>query len=159
MRMEINKILIANRGEIAVRVMRACQEMGIQSVAVYSEADRNSPHVEMADEAYCIGEPAPSESYLNASKIIDVAKDCGANAIHPGYGFLSENADFARACKDAGITFIGPSADVIHSMGDKIQAKRTMRDAGVPVIPGFTGEEQGETLEEACQRNWKISIS
>ena len=150
--MKIEKILVANRGEIAVRVMRACQEMGISSVAVYSEADEKAPHVEMADEAYCIGEPAPSESYLNIQKIIDVANKSGANAIHPGYGFLSENADFARACSEAGIKFIGPSAEVIHSMGDKIQAKRTMRDAGVPVIPGFTGEEENETLEQSCQR-------
>lgn len=150
--MKIEKILVANRGEIAVRVMRACQEMGIPSVAVYSEADEKSLHVEMADEAYCIGEPAPSESYLNIQKIIDVAKQSGANAIHPGYGFLSENAEFAKTCTEAGIKFIGPSAEVIHSMGDKIQAKRTMRDAGVPVIPGFTGEEENETLEQSCQR-------
>jgi acetyl/propionyl-CoA carboxylase alpha subunit len=112
--------------------------MGIASVAVYSEADERSPHVEMADEAYCIGEPAPSESYLNIPRVIEMAEKSGADAIHPGYGFLSENADFARACADAGIKFIGPTADVIHSMGDKIAAKRTMREAGVPVIPGFT---------------------
>jgi len=150
--MNIQKILIANRGEIAVRVIRACQEMGIVSVAVYSEADERSPHVEMADESYCIGEPAPSESYLNIDKILGVAKDCGADAVHPGYGFLSENAGFAKACADAGIKFIGPSAHVIDSMGDKIHAKGTMREAGVPVIPGYTGEEEGETLEEACKR-------
>jgi len=150
--MKIEKLLVANRGEIAVRVMRACQEMGIPSVAVYSEADEKSPHVEMADEAYCIGEPAPSESYLNIQKIIAIAKQSGADAIHPGYGFLSENAGFANACRDASIKFIGPSAEVIDSMGDKIAAKRTMREAGVPVIPGFTGEEENETLEQSCQR-------
>jgi acetyl-CoA carboxylase biotin carboxylase subunit len=150
--MGITKVLVANRGEIAVRVMRACQEMEIPTVAVYSDVDKGSPHVEMADEAFCIGDPAPSESYLNAGKIIDVAKQSGADAVHPGYGFLSENAGFARACEEAGLKFIGPTPGVIDSMGDKIAAKRTMRNAGVPVIPGFTGEEENETLEQACQR-------
>ncbi|MFO7618791.1 MAG: acetyl-CoA carboxylase biotin carboxylase subunit [Thermoplasmata archaeon] len=149
--MEIKKILVANRGEIAVRIMTACQEMGIGTVAVYSDVDAKSPHVEMADESYPLGDPTPSASYLNIEKLIDIAKKSGADAVHPGYGFLSERAEFAQACKDAGIKFIGPTPEVIHGMGDKIEAKRTMRNAGVPVIPGFTGEEK-ETLREACQR-------
>ncbi|MBA3045496.1 MAG: acetyl-CoA carboxylase biotin carboxylase subunit [Euryarchaeota archaeon] len=149
--MEITKILVANRGEIAVRIMTACQEMGILTVGVYSDVDAKSPHVEMADETFPLGDPTPSASYLNMDKLIDIALKSGANAIHPGYGFLSENADFARVCAKAGIKFIGPTPEVIHGMGDKIEAKRTMRDAGVPVIPGYTGEEK-ETLQEACQR-------
>jgi acetyl-CoA carboxylase, biotin carboxylase subunit len=134
----INKILIANRGEIAVRVMRSCREMDILSVAVFSDADGNSMHVRYADEAYHIG-PAPSnESYLNIDKIIAVAKKSGADAIHPGYGFLSENAGFADRCKQEGIIFIGPTGDAIRSMGDKITARKTMIKAGVPVVPGTT---------------------
>ncbi len=134
----IKKILIANRGEIAIRVMNSCHEMGIQSVAVYSEADRNSLHVRYADEAYFIG-PAPSnQSYLNIEKIIEVAKKSGADAIHPGYGFLSENADFSERCKEEGIIFIGPDAYAINTMGDKITARKTMLAAGVPVVPGTT---------------------
>ncbi|NQZ01414.1 MAG: ATP-grasp domain-containing protein, partial [Bdellovibrionales bacterium] len=140
------KILIANRGEIALRVMRACREMAIQSVAVYSEADRNSLHVMLADEAYYIG-PAPSrESYLNIDKIIEVCKESGAEAIHPGYGFLSESADFAKACKKAGIVFIGPTVANIEAMGDKLAARDLMEKAGVPIVPGspgpITSEEQ-----------------
>lgn len=150
--MEITKVLVANRGEIAVRIIRACQEMGIPTVAVYSDVDKSCLHVEMADESFPLGDPTPAQSYLNIPKIIDAAKKSGANAIHPGYGFLSENAKFAKACADAGIKFIGPTAEVIQGMGDKIAAKRTMRLAGVPVIPGFTGEEKNETIEEACQR-------
>jgi acetyl-CoA carboxylase, biotin carboxylase subunit len=134
----INKILIANRGEIAVRVMRSCREMDILSVAVFSDADGNSMHVRYADEAYHIG-PAPSnESYLNIDKIIAVAKKSGADAIHPGYGFLSENAGFADRCKQEGIIFIGPTGDAIRGMGDKITARKTMIKAGVPVVPGTT---------------------
>jgi len=132
----IKKILIANRGEIALRVMRSCREMGIKSVAVFSEADRNSKHVYYADEAYHIG-PAPSnESYLVIDKIIDVAKKSGADAIHPGYGFLSENAEFSDRCKSEGIIFIGPTSDVISVMGDKISARKKMIAAGVQVVPG-----------------------
>lgn len=132
----IKKVLIANRGEIAVRVIRSCREMGIRSVAVYSDADRRSLHVRYADEAYHIG-PSPSrESYLNADKIIEVALKSGADAIHPGYGFLSENADFARKCAQSGIIFIGPNPDAIDHMGDKITARQTMIAAGVPVVPG-----------------------
>ncbi len=130
------KILIANRGEIAVRVIRACKEMGISTVAVFSEADRNALHVSLADESICIG-PAPvSKSYLNMTAILSAAVACGANAIHPGYGLLSENEHFARLCEKCNIKFIGPSADVIAAMGDKDNARRTMRSAGVPVIPG-----------------------
>lgn len=141
------KILIANRGEIAIRVTRACRELGIKSVAVFSEADRDSLHVFLADEAYNIG-PAPSkESYLNFRKIIEVAKQSGADAIHPGYGFLSENATFVKACMEAGITFIGPTPENIEAMGDKLSAKALMRQAKVPTVPGSDGGV--DTLEEA----------
>ena len=143
----IRKILIANRGEIAIRVMRACYEMGIRSVAVFSEADRTSRHVLYANEAECIG-PAPSnESYLCIEKIIDVAKKHKVDAIHPGYGFLSENAEFARRCEEEGIIFIGPKPQTMIDMGDKIQARRHMIAAGVPVVPGT--QEQLNSSEEA----------
>lgn len=132
----IKKVLVANRGEIAIRVMRSCREMEIKSVAVFSEADRASMHVRYADEAYFIG-PAPSiDSYLNMDKIIDAAKKSGADAIHPGYGFLSENAAFSQRCDDEGIIFIGPSPSAISNMGDKITARKHMMAAGVPVVPG-----------------------
>ncbi|PLX18225.1 MAG: acetyl-CoA carboxylase biotin carboxylase subunit [Salinivirgaceae bacterium] len=132
----IQKVLVANRGEIAVRVMRTCREMGIRTVAVYSDADRRSMHVRYADEAVHIG-PAPSrESYLRMDKILEVAKQTKADAIHPGYGFLSENAEFSEACKKEGILFIGPDAHAINTMGDKISARKTMEAAGVPIVPG-----------------------
>jgi acetyl-CoA carboxylase biotin carboxylase subunit len=137
-----NKVLIANRGEIAIRILKACQEIGVRTVAIYSDVDEFSPHVHLADESVCLGDPSPSESYLNKSKIIGAAVDTGADAIHPGYGFLAENADFANACKEAGITFIGPQPEVIELMGDKIEAKQKMENAGVPVIPGYHGEKQ-----------------
>lgn len=141
------KILIANRGEIAIRITRACRELGIPAVAVFSEADRDSLHVFLADEAYHIG-PAPSkESYLNFRKIIEVAKQAGADAIHPGYGFLSENPIFVRACKEAGITFIGPTPENMEAMGDKLSAKALMKKAGVPLVPGSDGGV--ETVEDA----------
>ena len=130
------KILIANRGEIAVRVIRACHEMGIAAVVVYSEVDRAALHVRKADEAYPIGAPAASESYLNIPKILDVAKRSGADAVHPGYGFLSENAKFAQACADAGVKFIGPTPAAMGAMGSKTRARQAMEQAGVPFVPG-----------------------
>ena len=137
-----NKVLIANRGEIAVRVLRACRELGIKTVAVYSEADRQAMHVRYATEAYLIG-PAPSrESYLRGDKIIEVALKSGAGAIHPGYGFLAENAEFAQAVEDAGLEFIGPKPFAISSMGDKAIARKTMMEAGVPVVPGTKGTDR-----------------
>ena len=132
----IKKVLIANRGEIAVRVMRSCREMGLRTVAVFSEADRTSRHVMYADEAYCIGAAESHESYLNIDRIIDVAVKCKADAVHPGYGFLSENGDFARACEAAGIRFIGPSSRVLDMMGDKLSAKQMALECGVPTTPG-----------------------
>ena len=130
------KILIANRGEIAVRVIRACQEMGIRTVAVYSEADRDGLHVRLADDAVCIGPPQAMESYLRPDKILQAARKAGAQAIHPGYGFLSENADFAAGCANSRIAFIGPSPEAIRNMGDKAVARATMKSAGVPLPPG-----------------------
>jgi len=132
----IKKILIANRGEIAIRVMRACREMGIVSVAVYSEADKEALFAKYADEAYCIGPPPAMASYLNIQKVIEMARESGADAIHPGYGFLAENPKFARACEEEGIKFIGPSSRVLELMGDKVAARREMVKAGVPVVPG-----------------------
>jgi acetyl-CoA carboxylase, biotin carboxylase subunit len=133
-----SKVLIANRGEIAVRVIRTCKKLGIQTVAVYSEADADSLHVQWADEAHLIGKPRVSESYLNIEKIIEVAKMTKAEAIHPGYGLLSENPEFARRCEEEGIVFIGPKADVIAKMGSKIEARKTMAEAGVPIVPGIS---------------------
>ena len=139
----IKKILIANRGEIACRIIRACSEMSIKSVSVYSDVDINSPHVSMADEAVCIGPANPSESYLNFDKIIDAAKATSSEAIHPGYGFLSENGDFAQHVIDSGLIFIGPSPETIKVMGDKAESKKMMDEAGVPTIPGHDGELSG----------------
>jgi acetyl-CoA carboxylase, biotin carboxylase subunit len=133
------KILIANRGEIALRVIRTCREMGIKTVAVYSTADRDSLHVKFADEAVCIGKPQSADSYLNVAHIMAAAEITNADAIHPGYGFLAENSKFAQICNDHGIKFIGPTPDMINSMGDKITAKETMIKAGVPVVPGGAG--------------------
>lgn len=134
-----NKILIANRGEIALRIIRTCREMGIETVAVYSTADRDNLHVRFADEAVCIGPAASSESYLNIPKIMAAVEITNADAVHPGYGFLAENADFAEVCQEYGIKFIGPTPDQIRKMGDKITAKETMVKAGVPVVPGSDG--------------------
>ena len=141
-----SKILIANRGEIAVRVARTARQLGIVSVAVYSSADSQALHVEACDEAFCIGGASASASYLNAARILEVARQCGAEAIHPGYGFLSENADFARACDAADIVFIGPPASAIDAMGSKSEAKALMDAAGVPLIPGYHGDEQADDL-------------
>jgi len=134
-----DKVLIANRGEIAVRIIRACRELGIQTVAVYSEADKEALHVKLADEAYCIGPTASKDSYLNMTNIISVATKVGVDAIHPGYGFLAENADFAEICAACNITFIGPDPESIIKMGDKSTAKDTMKKAGVPTVPGTDG--------------------
>lgn len=147
------KILIANRGEIAVRVIRACHEMGIAAVAVYSDVDRASLHVRKADEAYPIGPPAATESYLNMQKILDVAARSGADAIHPGYGFLSENAKFARACAEASVKFIGPTAAAMDAMGSKTRARQAMERAGVPFVPGTSrGLESVEQAQEVAER-------
>ncbi|WP_405153165.1 acetyl-CoA carboxylase biotin carboxylase subunit [Paenibacillus sp. FSL K6-0108] len=145
--MKFQKILIANRGEIAVRIIRACREIGISTVAVYSEADKDSLHVRLADEAYCIGPTLSKDSYLNFTNLMSVATLTECDAIHPGYGFLAENADFAEICDSCNITFIGPSPEAITKMGDKAVAKQTMKDAGVPVIPGSDGLV--ESMEEA----------
>lgn len=151
-----DKILIANRGEIAVRIIRACREMGIKTVAVYSEADKDSLHTLLADEAICIG-PAPSgQSYLNMERILAATVATKAEAIHPGFGFLSENARFAEMCQKCNITFIGPSADVINKMGNKSEARKTMMEAGVPVVPG--GKEPVHTTEEALEMAKKIGF-
>ena len=145
--MLFKKVLVANRGEIAVRIIRALHELGIEAVAIYSEADRTSAHITMADEAYCVG-PAPSrESYLHISKIIEAAKKSGAEALHPGYGFLSENDELAFACEEAGITFIGPSGDVLRRMGDKIMSREFMAKLKIPIVPG--SREPIQSLEHA----------
>ena len=143
------KILIANRGEIALRVIRACHELGIKSVAVYSTADKYSLHVKFADEAICIGPPDSKDSYLNIPRIISAGEITNADAIHPGYGFLAESADFSKICKENGFSFIGPSDDIIQAMGDKAEAKKTMKAAGVPIIPGNEGIIKN--LEEASK--------
>lgn len=143
----IKKLLIANRGEIAVRIIRACKELGIETVAVYSEADKDALHVQMADEAFCIGPKASKDSYLNVTNIVSVAKLTGTDAIHPGYGFLAENADFAELCEEVNVTFVGPSADAISKMGTKDVARETMKQAGVPIVPGSQGII--ENVEEA----------
>ena len=145
----LRKVLIANRGEIAIRVMRGCRELGISPVAVYSEADRNALHVQMADEAYFIGPPPAAESYLVIDRIIETALACGAEAIHPGYGFLAENASFARACEQQGLVFIGPPSAAIELMADKTAARRAMQAVGVPVVPGIDRFLQDD--EEARQ--------
>ncbi len=145
----IKKVLIANRGEIAVRIIRACRELNIESVAVYSEADRNSLHVRLADEAYCIGPTPSTESYLNITNIMSVATLTEVDAIHPGYGFLAENADFAEICAACNITFIGPSPAAISQMGTKDVARKTMEKAGVPIVPGSDGIVEGK--EEALR--------
>ncbi|MSR20705.1 MAG: acetyl-CoA carboxylase biotin carboxylase subunit [Gemmatimonadetes bacterium] len=154
------KVLIANRGEIALRIVRACHELGVQTVAVYSTADRESLHVRFADEDVCIGPPAASESYLNIPRIIAAAEITGAEAIHPGYGFLAENAEFSEICGRSGITFIGPTPDQIRSMGDKATARRIMAKAGVPTVPGSPGtiDDMEEAKRAAAEIGYPIMI-
>src|SRR5260370_7438436 len=154
------KILIANCGEIALRVMDACKELGIATVAVYSEADRNSLHVRFADEAVCIGPPRSSESYLNIPQVISAAEITNVDAIHPGYGFVAENANFAEVCEASHITFIGPAPDMLRMMGEKDQARREMAAAGVPVVPGSQGIVADETaaLAEAARIKYPVIL-
>ncbi|RFU69793.1 acetyl-CoA carboxylase biotin carboxylase subunit [Peribacillus saganii] len=156
----IKKLLIANRGEIAVRVIRACKEMGIETVAVFSEADREALHVQLADEAICIGPTASKDSYLNFTNIISAAKLTGTDAIHPGYGFLAENADFAELCRDCSITFVGPSPEAISKMGTKDVARETMRKAGVPIVPGSQGvvKDQDDALAIADEIGYPVIL-
>ena len=148
----ISKILIANRGEIAVRIIRTCKEMGIRTVAVYSTADRDALHVQLAHESVCIGGPRPAESYLNMNALIQAACSTGCDAIHPGFGFLSENPQFARLVEQCGLIFIGPKADVIEKLGNKSMARQMMQEAGVPVVPGskqiISTVEEGRQLAE-----------
>lgn len=151
------KVLIANRGEIAVRIIRACRELGIRCVAVYSTADRNALHAQIADEAVCIGPADTKDSYLNMKAIIAACETTGCDAVHPGFGFLSENAAFAKMCRKCNIEFIGPSPESIEMLGDKAAAKETMKRAGVPVIPGSDGAVR--TLEEAEEAAGKNRIS
>ena len=156
----IKKLLIANRGEIAVRIIRACKELGIETVAVFSEADREALHVELADEAYCIG-PAPgTESYLNITNIMTIATSTGVDAIHPGYGFLAENVDFAEICKECNVKFVGPSPEAIQKMGIKDVARRTMKEAGVPIVPGSEGilENEEEAIKVAEEIGYPVII-
>lgn len=154
------KILIANRGEIAIRVIRACQELGIKTVAIYSEADRDSLHVQIADEAVCVGSPLASQSYLNIPNIISAALITNAEAIHPGYGFLAESARFAEICEEHGLVFIGPSKETIEKLGDKSGAKRIMKEAGVPLIPGSNGliEDEKQALKISKEIGFPILI-
>ena len=154
------KVLIANRGEIALRVINACKEMGIRTVAVYSEADRNSLHVKFADEAICIGPPKSSDSYLNIPAVISAAEIAGADAVHPGYGLLSENANFAEVCRASNIKFIGPRPEVTRMMGEKSTARQTMKDAGVPILPGSDGvlKDTDEALETAKKIKYPVIL-
>lgn len=148
-----SKIIIANRGEIALRIIRTCKSLGIQTVAIYSEADADSLFVRQADEAHCVGKPPVNQSYLNIEEIIRIAKESGAEAVHPGYGLLSENAGFARKCVEAGLVFIGPSSDIIASMGSKIEARKMMKEAGVPVVEGIdTALDNEEQARDAGRK-------
>src|SRR2546423_39717 len=149
----IRRVLIANRGEIALRIIRACRELDIETIAVFSDADRRAPHVAAADRAVPIGPAPASESYLSIATLVDAAREQGADAVHPGYGFLSENAAFAMACEQAGLIFIGPPSDVIARMGSKIEARRLMQSAGVPIVPGDAPDDQSDRgLERTLER-------
>src|SRR6202161_3886005 len=154
------KVLVANRGEIALRVLNACKELGIRSVAIYSEADRNSLHVRFADEAICIGPPRLQESYLNIPAVISAAEIANVDAIHPGYGLLSENANFAEVCQACGIKFIGPPPEVTRLMGEKEKARATMKAQGVPILPGSDGilASEGEAMEWARQVGFPVIV-
>jgi acetyl-CoA carboxylase, biotin carboxylase subunit len=156
----IKKLLIANRGEIAVRIIRACRELGIESVAVYSEADKEALHVQLADEAYCIGPTLSKDSYLNFTNIISVAKLTDCQAIHPGYGFLAENADFAELCRECNITFVGPTPEAISKMGTKDIARETMKEAGVPIVPGSQGiiKDEADGVKLAKEIGYPVII-
>jgi acetyl-CoA carboxylase biotin carboxylase subunit len=145
-----DRVLVANRGEIAVRVIRSLHELEIEAVAVYSTADRDALHVRLADHAVCIGPPAAAESYLRISNVVAAAETTDCDAVHPGYGFLAENAEFVRACDENDLVFIGPTADVVEQMGDKVRAKEALRDAGVPLVPGSDGEIGPEALRGAA---------
>lgn len=156
----MNKILIANRGEIAVRIIRACKEMNIKTVAVYSEMDKDAMHTRLADEAICIGPADSRKSYLNLKNIIEAANITGADSIHPGFGFLSENSQFAKICEESNIKFIGPSYQIIEMMGNKSNAKELMKSAGVPVIPGSDGSVKGlkDAIKIASQIGYPIML-
>ena len=159
--MKLEKVLIANRGEIALRILRACRQLGLKTVAVHSTADRNLMHVKLADESICIGPAAPKDSYLNIPSIIAAAESCGASAIHPGYGFLSESADFAEMVEKSGFIFIGPTADTIRLMGDKVSAKKAMQRSGVPCVPGSAGalgDDPEENKKLAAKIGYPIII-
>src|SRR6187397_404272 len=158
--MPISKVLIANRGEIAVRIARACRDAGIGSVAVYADPDRDALHVRVADEAFALGGSTPGESYLDAGKLLDVAARSGADAVHPGYGFLSENADFAQAVVDAGLTWIGPSPQAIRDLGDKVTARHIALRAGAPLVPGTKDPVSGseEVLAFAAENGLPVAI-
>ncbi len=151
-----NKVLVANRGEIAVRIIRACRELGVETVAIYSECDKDALHTQLADEAICVGPAKAADSYLNMTNIISAAVMSGAKAVHPGFGFLSENSKFARMCAECGLKFIGPAPEAIEKMGDKAMARETMKNAGVPIVPGSDGPV--ETMEEALSEAERIGF-
>ena len=156
----LKKVLIANRGEIAVRIIRACREMGIRTVAIYSEADKTALHVSLADEAMCVGPAPANKSYLNMKAILEAACLTGADSIHPGFGFLSENSTFAKICEEMGIKFIGPNYKLINLLGNKSKAKETMKNAGVPVVPGSVGliKSREEAVELAEQIKYPVML-